>query len=288
MRTLSDYEGKTILGLNIKDDEKSKLKKLVANSKEIKAPHEWQRKIFVQYPMVITLVSLVWIMLFTSGVASAGSTLVYWMLIIFGAYAGYFSLPLLLIIKSKNSYSLTPFWSQVISVLKEAGLHYDNRSLIVNMAVLFLLVWTLGAIGALITASYIALWVFRYWMKKKILFLLSQPILGGNKNFDFEEFFGQDWPNFDWTKFRQAYQGTADFVSEEQLEKYRKILGVNKSAGLNEIKQAYRKLAKKHHPDKLRGQGKELTREDKKRIRDINEAYGVLSDQLDLRKHPGE
>lgn len=53
---------------------------------------------------------------------------------------------------------------------------------------------------------------------------------------------------------------------------YYKVLGVDKSASLDEIKKAYRKLAHKYHPDK--GGGKES--EDK--FKEINEAYQVLSD----------
>lgn len=52
---------------------------------------------------------------------------------------------------------------------------------------------------------------------------------------------------------------------------YYKILGLNKSASTDEIKKAFYKLAKEHHPDKNGG-------EDKK-FKEINEAYQVLSDK---------
>lgn len=52
---------------------------------------------------------------------------------------------------------------------------------------------------------------------------------------------------------------------------YYSILGVNKSASSEEIKQAYRKLAHQHHPDKKGG--------DEKKFKEINEAYQVLSNQ---------
>lgn len=51
------------------------------------------------------------------------------------------------------------------------------------------------------------------------------------------------------------------------------ILGVSKGAGEDEIKSAYRKLAKKYHPD-LNPNNKEAA----EKFKDINEAYGVLSD----------
>jgi len=50
---------------------------------------------------------------------------------------------------------------------------------------------------------------------------------------------------------------------------YYKTLGVNKSSSADELKQAYRKLAMKHHPDKGG---------DEAEFKKINEAYAVLSD----------
>ena len=58
-----------------------------------------------------------------------------------------------------------------------------------------------------------------------------------------------------------------------EYKDYYKTLGVGKSATADEIKKAYRKLARKHHPDVNPGDKKA---ED--RFKDINEAYEVLSD----------
>ncbi|PRY15620.1 curved DNA-binding protein [Pontibacter ummariensis] len=55
---------------------------------------------------------------------------------------------------------------------------------------------------------------------------------------------------------------------------YYKILGVEKSASQADIKKAYRALAKKHHPDKNKG---DTAAEDK--FKDISEAYEVLGDK---------
>lgn len=54
---------------------------------------------------------------------------------------------------------------------------------------------------------------------------------------------------------------------------YYEILGVARGAGADEIKKAYRKLARKHHPDVNPG---DHTAEDN--FKEINEAYEVLSD----------
>lgn len=54
---------------------------------------------------------------------------------------------------------------------------------------------------------------------------------------------------------------------------YYEILGLNKSASEAEIKSAYRKLARKHHPDIDKSAGAA------ERFKEIGEAYQVLSDQ---------
>lgn len=54
---------------------------------------------------------------------------------------------------------------------------------------------------------------------------------------------------------------------------YYQVLGVEKSASASEIKKAYKKLARKHHPD-MNPNDKEAN----KRFQGINEAYEVLSD----------
>ena len=54
---------------------------------------------------------------------------------------------------------------------------------------------------------------------------------------------------------------------------YYQILGVSKNATEAEIKGAYRKLAKQHHPDKNKDNPASI-----EAFKDINEAYEVLSD----------
>src|SRR5204862_4161361 len=61
---------------------------------------------------------------------------------------------------------------------------------------------------------------------------------------------------------------------------YYKILGVNKNATQEDIKSAYRKLARKHHPD-LNPNDKEAH----KRFQQINEANEVLSDPEKRKKY---
>src|SRR6202165_1506144 len=72
---------------------------------------------------------------------------------------------------------------------------------------------------------------------------------------------------------------------------YYKILGVDKKATEKEIRQAYRKLARQHHPDVNPGD-----KQAEAKFKEINEAYQVLNDPekrakydqvLDLRRRGG-
>ncbi len=60
-----------------------------------------------------------------------------------------------------------------------------------------------------------------------------------------------------------------------QFKNYYEILGVQRSASADSIKQAYRKLAKRYHPD-MHPENKKAEMSEK--FKEINEAYEVLSD----------
>ena len=61
---------------------------------------------------------------------------------------------------------------------------------------------------------------------------------------------------------------------------YYQILGVMKTAGKAEIKEAYRKLAFQYHPDRNAGEAAAV-----EKMKDINEAYAVLSDPEKRRRY---
>ena len=64
-----------------------------------------------------------------------------------------------------------------------------------------------------------------------------------------------------------------------EFKDYYRILGVDRNADDKAIKSAYRKLARKHHPDVSKGAGAA------EKFKEINEAYEVLSDPEKRRRY---
>src|SRR5215469_5242151 len=65
-----------------------------------------------------------------------------------------------------------------------------------------------------------------------------------------------------------------------EFRDYYKILGVDRKASAAQIKSAYRKLARKYHPD-VNPNNKDAERQ----FKEINEAYQVLSDPEKRKKY---
>lgn len=70
-------------------------------------------------------------------------------------------------------------------------------------------------------------------------------------------------------------------ASQDWAEKdFYKILGVSKDASEADIKKAYRKLARKYHPDTNSGDPQA-----EKTFKDVSEAYSVLSSKEDREQY---
>ena len=93
----------------------------------------------------------------------------------------------------------------------------------------------------------------------------------------------------DWTSDDFTYQGKkekADYEDEfkklsknSELPNYYNILGIQKTATQNEIKNQFRKLVKEWHPDKNKDP------ETEKKMAEINKAYEILSDKEKKEKY---
>ena len=69
-------------------------------------------------------------------------------------------------------------------------------------------------------------------------------------------------------------------MAATDFKDYYAVLGVNKSATADDIKRAYRKLARKYHPDMNPGD-----RQAEARFKEIGEAYEVLSEPEKRQKY---
>src|SRR5258706_110156 len=65
-----------------------------------------------------------------------------------------------------------------------------------------------------------------------------------------------------------------------QFKDYYAVLGVPRTAGEDEIKKAFRKLAREFHPDVAKDKKKA-----EEKFKEINEAYEVLSDAAKRKKY---
>jgi len=85
---------------------------------------------------------------------------------------------------------------------------------------------------------------------------------------DFANFYGQEF-------------NTNSYLNLNDKDAY-EVLGVDKNASFDEIKQRYKELVRLYHPDILagRGESKEVIECSTKKLQEINEAYGRLKEKF--------
>ena len=74
-----------------------------------------------------------------------------------------------------------------------------------------------------------------------------------------------------------SYQGNTYNTYTMDKSKYYTILGVNKGASQDEIKRAYHKLAKEHHPDRFVNSSESEKKYHENKMKEINDAYENLT-----------
>ena len=81
---------------------------------------------------------------------------------------------------------------------------------------------------------------------------------------------------------QQYSQLKAPYSNSDELEKSLKILGAAENESFSEIKKKYRRLAMKHHPDKVQAQGvsPELVAVSEARFKEIQHAFDIVEKRL--------
>ena len=74
-----------------------------------------------------------------------------------------------------------------------------------------------------------------------------------------------------------SYQRNTSSTYTTDKSKYYTILGVNRGASQDEIKKAYHKLAKEHHPDKFVNSSDSEKKYHENKMKEINDAYENLT-----------
>lgn len=169
-------------------------------------------------------------------------------------------------------------YQEFVRVIK---IYHNNRNFVLSLSYLFLMIGIQGKTLSDMEESSIKriileLGLTEYEYNSIKLYITN----GGHKRAGFNSqgpFGGQ-----------RSYQGGAygsgnpynQASREDLVEKYTKVLGIDKNADMTEIKKAYRTLAKEYHPDKLASESmpKDYEEYAHQRILEINEAYEYLKD----------
>ncbi|MCP4368916.1 MAG: J domain-containing protein [Deltaproteobacteria bacterium] len=114
--------------------------------------------------------------------------------------------------------------------------------------------------------------LFRY------LYLLKRKRAYNKQSFDrasqsFKKNEGQRYSN------ERASGSNARFEKKRSTEDPFEVLGIENDASQEKIKEAYRKMANKYHPDKVLHLGKEFQEIAEKRFKEVQKAYEILKEK---------
>ena len=110
-------------------------------------------------------------------------------------------------------------------------------------------------------------------LQKKTLY--DKENLESKKDRTYEKYhsdWGEDYEELGSRKNTKEDREFRDAVKNNELPNYYKVLGVSKDATSEEIKNKFRELVKKTHPDKTKEDSEEAMVE-------LNKAYEILSDE---------
>jgi hypothetical protein len=94
---------------------------------------------------------------------------------------------------------------------------------------------------------------------------------------DFEQFF-RNGHTYSGRNTGNGYANNGGFYVDKS--RYYNVLGVSEGASKEEIKKAYRELARKHHPDKFATASENEKKYNEQKFKEINEAYEKLTKSL--------
>ena len=113
------------------------------------------------------------------------------------------------------------------------------------------------------------------------LFSVILPILIVRRLLQYSRHYRQFYENRNQNTWSQDYRRSPDYGYNAAPFSAYEVLGVPTNATEDEVKTAYRKLAMRHHPDRVASQGQDAQRKAEAEFRRINEAYESI------KKHRG-